>query len=73
MIKFKEFLNAKTPSVPELADKHNVSTKEIEKLIKKGTAEEKEHSSHKGVAKEIAMDHISAKKNYYKLLKKHVE
>lgn len=70
MKRFKEILNKKTLTVDELAKKHKVDVKDIEDQLKMGIAVEKEHTSHEGVAKEIALDHIGEKPDYYTQLKK---
>ena len=49
----------------DLADKHNVDVKEIEKEIRVGTKIEMEHTDSKKLAKEIAMDHIAEFADYY--------
>jgi hypothetical protein len=52
-------------SPKDLADKHNVDVKEIEKEIRVGTKIEMEHTDSKKLAKEIAMDHIVEFADYY--------
>ena len=52
-------------SVQDLAKKHKVDVKDIEKEIKVGTEIEMEHTDSKTKAKEIAMDHISEFPDYY--------
>src|SRR5210317_632118 len=52
-------------SPKDLADKHNVDVKEIEKEIRVGTKIEMEHTDSKKLAKEIAMDHIAEFADYY--------
>ncbi len=49
----------------DLANKHDVSVKDIEKEIKVGTEIEMEHTDSKKMAKEIAMDHIAEFPDYY--------
>ena len=63
----------KTPSVEELAKKHNVSVDVIRDKIKKGTKVELEHTEDPAAAREIAMDHIAEVLNYYEKLEKYVE
>ena len=70
MKRFKEILNKKTLTVDELAKKHKVSVKDIKDQLEMGIAIEKEHTSHESVAKEIALDHIGEKPDYYTRLKK---
>jgi hypothetical protein len=53
----------------QLADKHGVSLKDIDKELKKGTAEEaKEHGEQK--AHEIAMEHVFEDPKYYTKMEK---
>ena len=56
---------AKGMSVNDLAKKHKVGIKDIEKEIKVGTKIEMEHTDSKKIAKEIAMDHIAEFPDYY--------
>ena len=52
-------------SVEDLADKHNVDVRDIEKEIEVGVRIEMEHTDDKEIAKEIAMDHIFEFPDYY--------
>lgn len=52
-------------SPEDLAKKHKVDIKDIEKEIKVGTKIEMEHTDSKKMAKEIAMDHIAEFPDYY--------
>lgn len=62
----KEYLpTVDTPNKDELAKKHGVSKKTIDKAVKKGTKHEKEHTRRKGVASEIARDHVGEDPKYY--------
>ena len=56
---------AKGMSVNDLAKKHKVDIKDIEKEIKVGTKIEMEHTDSKKIAKEIAMDHVTEFPDYY--------
>ncbi len=49
----------------DLAEKHGVDLKDIEKEIEVGVRIEMEHTDDKGIAKEIAMDHIFEFPDYY--------
>ena len=69
----KEQLNVRTPSVEEIAKKHGVSEEEIETQLKSGMEVEKEHTTNQKDAREIALDHLNEKPDYYKKLKKFVE
>ncbi len=67
----KEVLpSVNTPDNNELAKKHGVSKKEIDKAVKKGTKVEKEHSKKTNIAKEIARDHVKEDPKYYDKLEK---
>ena len=52
-------------SPKDLAKKHKVDIKDIEKEIEVGTKIEMEHTDSKKMAKEIAMDHIAEFPDYY--------
>ena len=52
-------------SPEDLAKKHKVGIKDIEKEIEVGTKIEMEHTDSKKMAKEIAMDHIAEFPDYY--------
>lgn len=65
-----KLLDVRTPSVSELAQKYGVSEKQIENEIKKGVEIEKEHTSDEKVAREIALDHLNEKLDYYDELAK---
>lgn len=52
-------------SVKDLADKHNVDVRDIEKEIEVGVRIEMEHTDDKEIAREIAMDHIFEFPDYY--------
>lgn len=69
----KEQLNVRTPSVEEIAKKHGVSKEEIETQLKSAIEVEKEHTTNQKDAREIALDHLNEKPDYYKKLKKFVE
>ena len=49
----------------DLAKKHDVSVKDIEKEIEVGTEIEMEHTDSKKMAREIAMDHVAEFPDYY--------
>jgi hypothetical protein len=73
-VKLKEAsLDKSTPSVEEIAKKHNVSVDAIEKQLEMGLKVEKEHTSKVDTAREIALDHLNEKPDYYSKLKKYVE
>ena len=56
---------AEDMTAKDLAKKHNVSVKDIEKEIEVGTEIEMEHTDSKKMAREIAMDHIAEFPDYY--------
>lgn len=62
------FLDKKTLSAGSLAIKHGVSLSEINRLIDIGTKVELEHTSDEMIAREIAMDHIGERLDYYQQL-----
>ena len=63
-------LDKKTPSVNELALKYNVPVTTINAAVIAGIKVELEHTSHRDVAKEIALDHLGERLDYYKQLAK---
>ena len=63
-----KLLDKPTPTVAELAKKHGVSVLEIAKQLDMGIKSEQEHTSDRKIAREIALDHLSEKPNYYTLL-----
>ena len=65
-----EELDKPTPSVENLAKKHNVSVEYIKSQLQQGIEIEQEHTSDKSIAKEIALDHLNERPDYYKKLKK---
>ena len=65
-----KLLNHPTPTVNDLAKKYGVSVLEVKKQLMKGIKVEKEHTSNTKIAREIALDHLGEKLNYYTLLAK---
>jgi hypothetical protein len=65
-----DLIGKKTPSVEEIAKKHNVSVDQIQAQIVKGVAIEKEHTNDENEANEIARDHLHEFPDYYDKLKK---
>lgn len=57
-------------SVEDVAKKHDVSVEEIKKQLEKGVEVEVEHTKDKGLAKEIALDHLYEIPDYYDRLDK---
>lgn len=72
-VKLKEDFGKPTPSAEEVAKKHGVSIDVINKQLEMGIKVEKEHTNDAKMAKEIALDHLNEKPNYYSKLKKYVE
>lgn len=57
-------------SVDQIAKKHNTSTERIEKQLKRGIKVEMEHTTDKSEAKNIALQHLAERPDYYTRLKK---
>ncbi len=70
MKKFSNFLNAKTRTPEQIAAKHGVSVDSINQAIKDGMKIEKEHTKIPSVQREIALDHLWERPDYYTRLKK---
>lgn len=70
MESFKSYLNAKTRTPEEIAKKHGVSVEDINKAVEIGIGVEKEHSKIKAIRREIALDHLWERPDYYTKLKK---
>ena len=80
MKRFKHFIKESKNKIPggvsdgmsieDIAKKHKVSVDVIKSALKKGTKVESEHTSDKSIAKEIAMDHIAERPDYYDKLEK---
>lgn len=58
-------LDVKTPSVAEIAKKHDTSVDAIEAQLKKGIKVEAEHTTNASKAREIALDHLGEIPDYY--------
>lgn len=63
-------LNKPTPTLEKIAKKHDVPVKDMEVHLKKGIKIELEHTDDKTVAKEIALDHLNERPDYYERLEK---
>lgn len=63
-------LDKPTSTVDQLAKKYKVDRARIEREVAKGIKVEKEHTSHDKVAREIALDHLGEKLDYYEKLAK---
>jgi hypothetical protein len=64
-MKAREILNKKTGTVESIAKKHGVSVEQISQQLAKGIRVELEHTNHKDVAREIALDHLGEEPDYY--------
>lgn len=58
-------LDAPTPRVAQIADKHGVPLATITAQLEKGIKVEREHTTDSDVAREIALDHIAELPDYY--------
>lgn len=63
-------LDVRTLTVAQIADKHGVAMGTIEHQLQKGIKVEREHTSSDAVAREIALDHLAERPDYYDQLKK---
>lgn len=61
---------SKNKSLKQIAKKHKVSLKTVEKQLAMGIKVEKEHTKSKKVASKIAADHLVEDPHYYTKLKK---
>ena len=66
----EDLKSVKTHTPKEIAKKHSVSVDDIMSQLKKGIAVEKEHTTNKSEAREIALDHLWEMPDYYDKLKK---
>lgn len=60
-----EILNKPTGTVEQLAKKHGVPVDQIKSQLAKGIKVELEHTTHRDVAHEIALDHLGEFPDYY--------
>lgn len=61
-------LDRPTPTLQDLAAIHKVSIDAIKTQLAKGIEVELEHTSDSAIAKEIALDHIAERPDYYDML-----
>jgi Protein of unknown function (DUF5661) len=66
----KKALDVKTPSVEDIAKKWKLNIPTVKKAIRSGKGVEKEHTTDKKKAAEIARDHLGERPDYYKKLHK---
>lgn len=69
-LKENDLLDKPTPTIEELAKKHNCTPQDVLIELRKGVAVEKEHTDRLEVAREIAMDHLNEDLYYYEKLAK---
>jgi hypothetical protein len=63
-----EKLSKPTPSIEEILAKHDVSYSYLMKQLRQGMRVEYEHTFNPAIAKEIALDHLSERPDYYERL-----
>lgn len=66
----EELPSVKTYTTEQIAKKHGVPVKAIQKQLKMGIEVEKEHTKDSAKAREIALDHLLELPDYYTRLKK---
>ena len=67
---FESELDKPTPTPKTLAKKYSKSLEYINTKLTAGIKVEKEHTSHESIAREIALDHLGERIDYYDRLKK---
>jgi len=65
-----KLLNKPTPTIQELAKKYKLSDEYIKQALVKGIKVELEHTDKIDIAKEIALDHLNERPDYYDMLSK---
>lgn len=65
-----KLLNKKTPTVAEIAEKNHCSLLAVRQQLAKGIKTEMEHTKDPKIAKEIALDHLGERLDYYEKLHK---
>lgn len=63
-------LDVYTPNLREIAAKHRVKIADLVKQLRKGIRVEMEHTTDASVAREIALDHLNERPDYYDQLDK---
>ena len=69
-MKASEILDKSTHTPAQLANKYGVTVDEVNAQLARGMKIELEHTSHRAIAREIALDHLGEKLDYYKKLAK---
>ena len=67
--KTNKSLDKPTPTLDQLAKKHNVGYRYLQGQLQAGIKIELEHTSDVAIAKEIALDHLAERPDYYEKLK----
>lgn len=70
IVEFVDRLNKPTLDVMAVAKKHKVSPQYVKHQLSIGIKVEQEHTSDIQLAKEIALDHLGERPDYYQRLKK---
>jgi hypothetical protein len=70
MESFKKYLNKKPPTDVQIANKDHLPLKKVDKELKVGTEDEKEHTSKGKIARYIARAHVGQHADYYERLKR---
>lgn len=65
-----KLLNKPTPTLAQIAKKHKINIRQIKDQLAQGVKIETEHTKNYEVAKEIALDHLNEKPDYYTRLKR---
>lgn len=68
-MKYDDLLDVPTPTLKAIAKKHNVELEYLQAQLRAGIKVEKEHTTDVDIAKEIALDHLNEKPDYYERLK----
>jgi len=69
-LKDSRILNHPTPKVEEIAKNHGVKVEYVNQQLEQGMRVEGEHTRIKAAAREIALDHLNERPDYYVRLKK---
>lgn len=69
-MKYNELLNRPTPTPTEIAQRHGVDIGYVRDQLRQGIKVEMEHTKKPLVAREIALDHLSERPDYYERLSK---
>ena len=68
LFEVSKLLNVPTMSPEQLAKHHGITVDQIRKQLAKGIKVEQEHTTHRGVSREIALDHLKEDPFYYDAL-----